>query len=83
MQWMYEERLLKDYTSSQELISKFVASRVCGCTYETHGVRDDVGVTECTIEARGMRDVSPELNLARLHLGLNRKLHDGQNGVAR
>ena len=44
---MYEEKLLRECTSNRELISKLVASRVCGCktecTNEARVVRDDVG----------------------------------------
>ena len=46
-----------------------------GCKTEARGAR-------CTIEG-AVCDVSPELSLARLHLGLNRRLHDGQNGEAK
>ena len=68
---MHEERLLEECTSNQESISKFIASRVCGCTNETRGVHDDVGMMQgCTNEARVVHDdVSPESSLARLSLG--------------
>ena len=68
MQWMYEDGLLKECTSNRELISKFVTSKVGVCKTESARCADARlrgAVRRCTIEARGMRDVSPELNLAR------------------
>ena len=39
MQWMYEERLLKEYTSDRELIPNFVTSKVDGCKTERADAR--------------------------------------------
>ena len=39
MQWMYEERLLKEYTSNRELIFEFVTSGVDVCKTEARGAQ--------------------------------------------
>jgi hypothetical protein len=58
---MYE-RLLREDSSSQELISKFIASNVFGCTIEVRGV--------CDVQLMTWKvTLSLEPSLARMPLG--------------